>query len=322
MTTLVTGGTGYIGAHIVDLLRGQGRSVVIVDDIVTGIEERVPGVPIERLDLSEDATVVRLRELMIEHDVDEVVHLAARKQVGESVQRPTWYFKQNLGGLANLLAAMGEAGVSRLVFSSSAAVYGNGAGVPLLETDETRPVNPYGETKLVGEWMIRDEAASRSLRAISLRYFNVAGAARPELADRAVLNLIPMVFQKLAEGENPVIFGDTYDTADGTCVRDFVHVADLADAHLAALSRLHEQADGFDVFNVGTGRGYSVRDVVKEVAVVSGIDVHPSVEAPRSGDPDSVVADVDKIGRVLGWSATRSLTDMVSSAWSAQESFR
>ena len=322
MTTLVTGGTGYIGAHIVDLLRGQGRSVVIVDDIVTGIEERVPGVPIERLDLSEDATVARLRELMIEHDVDEVVHLAARKQVGESVQRPTWYFKQNLGGLANLLAAMSEAGVSRLVFSSSAAVYGNGAGVPLLETDETRPVNPYGETKLVGEWMIRDEAASRSLRAISLRYFNVAGAARPELADRAVLNLIPMVFQKMAEGENPVIFGDTYDTADGTCVRDFVHVADLADAHLAALSRLHEQADGFDVFNVGTGRGYSVRDVVKEVAVVSGIDVHPSVEAPRSGDPDSVVADVDKIGRVLGWSATRSLTDMVSSAWSAQESFR
>lgn len=322
MTTLVTGGTGYIGAHIVDLLRGQGRSVVIVDDIVTGIEERVPGVPIERLDLSEDATVVRLRELMIEHDVDEVVHLAARKQVGESVQRPAWYFKQNLGGLANLLAAMGEAGVSRLVFSSSAAVYGNGAGVPLLETDETRPVNPYGETKLVGEWMIRDEAASRSLRAISLRYFNVAGAARPELADRAVLNLIPMVFQKLAEGENPVIFGDTYDTADGTCVRDFIHVADLADAHLAALSRLHEQTDGFDVFNVGTGRGYSVRDVVKEIAVVSGTDVHPSVEAPRPGDPDSVVADVDKIGRVLGWSATRSLTDMVSSAWSAQESFR
>lgn len=322
MTTLVTGGTGYIGAHIVDLLRGQGQSVVIVDDIVTGIEERVPGVPIERLDLSEDATVVRLRELMIEHDVDEVVHLAARKQVGESVQRPAWYFKQNLGGLANLLAAMGEAGVSRLVFSSSAAVYGNGAGVPLLETDETLPVNPYGETKLVGEWMIRDEAASRSLRAISLRYFNVAGAARPELADRAVLNLIPMVFQKLAEGENPVIFGDTYDTADGTCVRDFIHVADLADAHLAALSRLHEQADGFDVFNVGTGRGYSVRDVVKEIAVVSGTDVHPSVEAPRPGDPDSVVADVDKIGRVLGWSATRSLTDMVSSAWSAQESFR
>ena len=322
MTTLVTGGTGYIGAHIVDLLLRQGRSVIIVDDIVTGFEDRVPGVPIERMDLSEDDTVARLRELMIAHDVDEVVHLAARKQVGESVQRPAWYFKQNLGGLANLLVAMGEAGVSRLVFSSSAAVYGNGAGVPLLETDETRPVNPYGETKLVGEWMIRDEAASRSLRAISLRYFNVAGAARPELADRAVLNLIPMVFHKIAEGENPIIFGDTYDTADGTCVRDFIHVADLADAHLAALSRLHEQADAFDVFNVGTGRGYSVRDVVEEVAVVSGIPVHPRVEAPRPGDPGSVVAAVDKIGRVLGWSATRSLTDMVSSAWSAQESFR
>lgn len=322
MTTLVTGGTGYIGAHIVDLLRSQGRSVVIVDDVVTGIEARVPGVPIVRLELSADAAVARLRDLMIEYEVDEVVHLAARKQVGESVQRPTWYFQQNLGGLANLLAAMGEAGVSRLVFSSSAAVYGNGAGVPLLETDETRPVNPYGETKLVGEWMIRDEAAVRPLRAISLRYFNVAGAARPELADRAVLNLIPMVFQKMAEGQNPVIFGDTYDTADGTCVRDFIHVADLADAHLAALSRLHEQTDPFDVFNVGTGRGYSVRDVVDEVAAVSGTDVHASIESPRPGDPGSVVADVDKIGRVLGWSATRSLTDMVSSAWSAQESFR
>lgn len=322
MTTLVTGGTGYIGAHIVDLLRGQGRSVVIVDDVVTGIEARVPGVPIERMELSEDTAVARLRDLMIEHRVDEVVHLAARKQVGESVQRPTWYFQQNLGGLANLLAAMGEAGVSRLVFSSSAAVYGNGAGVPLLETDETRPVNPYGETKLVGEWMIRDETAARPLRAISLRYFNVAGAARPELADRAVLNLIPMVFQKMAEGQNPVIFGDTYDTADGTCVRDFIHVADLADAHLAALSRLHEQDEPFDVFNVGTGRGYSVRDVVNEVAIVSGADLHPSIESPRPGDPASVVADVDKIDRVLGWSATRSLNDMVSSAWSAQESFR
>ena len=322
MTTLVTGGTGYIGAHIVDLLRGQGRSVVIVDDVVTGIEARVPGVPIERFELSEDAYVARLRELMIEHDVDEVVHLAARKQVGESVQRPTWYYRQNVGGLANLLTAMGEAGVSRLVFSSSAAVYGNGAGVPLRETDETRPVNPYGETKLVGEWMIRDAAVSGPLRAISLRYFNVAGAARPELADRAVLNLIPMVFQKMDEGQNPVIFGDTYDTADGTCVRDFIHVADLADAHLAALSRLHEQAEPFDVFNVGTGRGYSVRDVVDEVARVSGTDLQPSVESPRPGDPGSVVADADKIGRVLGWTATRSLTDMVSSAWSARESFR
>ncbi|TFD29404.1 UDP-glucose 4-epimerase GalE [Cryobacterium cryoconiti] len=322
MTTLVTGGTGYIGAHIVDLLREQGRSVVIVDDVVTGIEARVPGVPIARMELSEDTAVARLRDLMIEHQVDEVVHLAARKQVGESVQRPTWYFQQNLGGLANLLAAMGEAGVSRLVFSSSAAVYGNGAGVPLLETDETRPVNPYGETKLVGEWMIRDETAARPLRAISLRYFNVAGAARPELADRAVLNLIPMVFQKMAEGQNPVIFGDTYDTADGTCVRDFIHVADLADAHLAALTRLHEQDEPFDTFNVGTGRGYSVRDVVNEVAIVSGADLHPSIESPRPGDPASVVADVDKIDRVLGWSATRSLTDMVSSAWSAQESFR
>lgn len=322
MTTLVTGGTGYIGAHIVDLLCKQGRSVVIADDVVTGIEGRVHGVPIVRLELSEDTAVARLRDLMIEHDVDEVVHLAARKQVGESVQRPTWYFKQNVGGLANLLTAMGEAGVSRLVFSSSAAVYGNGSGAPLRETDETLPVNPYGETKLVGEWMIRDAAVSGPLRAISLRYFNVAGAAQPELADRAVLNLIPMVFQKMAEGKNPLIFGDTYDTADGTCVRDFIHVADLADAHLAALSRLHEQADAFDVFNVGTGRGYSVRDVVNEVAVVSGTDLHPSVESPRPGDPAFVVAEVDKIGRVLGWSATRSLSDMVSSAWSAQESFR
>ncbi|TFC86116.1 UDP-glucose 4-epimerase GalE [Cryobacterium sp. TMT3-29-2] len=322
MTTLVTGGTGYIGAHIVDLLLKQGRSVVIADDVVTGIEARVPGVPILRLELSEDTAVARLRDLMMEHDVDEVVHLAARKQVGESVQRPTWYFQQNLGGLANLLAAMGEAGVTRLVFSSSAAVYGNGAGLPLLETDETRPVNPYGETKLVGEWMIRDETVARPLRAISLRYFNVAGAARPELADRAVLNLIPMVFQKMAEGQNPVIFGDTYDTADGTCVRDFIHVADLADAHLAALSRLHEQPEPFDVFNVGTGRGYSVRDVVDAVARVSGTDLHPSIESPRPGDPASVVAEVDKIGRVLGWSAIRSLSDMVSSAWSAQESSR
>lgn len=321
MTTLVTGGTGYIGAHVVDLLHRRGDSVVIVDDMATGIPSRVPGdVPLLKLDLSDGQAAERVRAFMLEHGVDEAIHFAARKQVGESVERPLWYYQQNVGGFLNLLDAVQAAGVERLVFSSSAAVYGNGQGRAIRESDPTLPVNPYGQTKLMGELMLRDITATTSLRAISLRYFNVAGAGRAELSDRAVLNLVPMVFERITTGRNPLIFGDSYDTPDGTCVRDFVHVVDLAEAHLAALASLRSGSLRYADYNVGTGHGYSVAEVVSAVAEISGRSFHPEVAPPRRGDPAAVVADVSKIETELDWVAKRSLTDMVSSAWQAWDS--
>ena len=203
-----------------------------------------------------------------------------------------------------MLLAMADAKVDQLVFSSSAAVYGDAAGEPLPETSQTVPVSPYGETKLVGEWLVADGARSQGLKAMSLRYFNVAGAGSPELGDPAVLNLVPMVFERLDAGESPRIFGDDYPTDDGTCIRDYIHVADLAVAHVAALDALAAQTDaGHRVYNVGTGAGTSVREMVDLILEVSGSSLTPEVLPRRPGDPASVTADPRKINEELGWKA-------------------
>lgn len=322
MSVLVTGGAGYIGAHVVRLLRERGDSVVIVDDLATGRVERVSGLPLTQLDLAESDAPARLAAVFAEHQIDAVIHFAARKRVGESVERPAWYYQQNVGGLANLLMAMESAGVGRLVFSSSAAVYGRSEGAMLTERAATQPMNPYGETKLVGEWLVNDAVAASGMRATSLRYFNVAGAGWPELGDAAVLNLVPMVFERLDAGESPVIFGGDYPTVDGTCVRDYVHVLDLAEAHLAALDATREGDPRHDVFNVGTGTGSSVREMVDEILRVSGSDARPEVRERRPGDPAEVVADATLIAERLGWRARRGVTDIVESAWRAHVGFR
>lgn len=317
MTILVTGGAGYIGAHVVRLLLERGQRVVVVDDLSTGSAGRIGDAVLVEQDVAEPGAVQVLTDVLRAYEVEAVVHFAARKQVGESVQRPTYYFQQNVGGLTNLLTAMEAAGVDRLVFSSSAATYGN-PSVPVVdEKQHPEPINPYGETKLIGEWLGRDAARAWGLRFVGLRYFNVAGAGWDDLGDPAILNLIPMVLDRIERGLRPAIFGDDYPTPDGTCIRDYIHVLDLADAHVAALAYLQQSDREYDVFNVGTGSGASVRQVIDGLAAASGLTIDPVVEPRRAGDPAQLVASPERINSVLGWHATQSFEEILTSAWAA-----
>jgi UDP-glucose 4-epimerase len=312
-TWLVAGGAGYIGAHVVRSLQAGGIGAVVIDDLSTGDARRVD-VPFVHGDIGDlDLVTDTLRR----HRITGVVHLAADKQVAESMLEPLTYYRRNVVNLLQLLTAMDRADVTKLVFSSSAAVYGMVESALVGEDHPARPINPYGETKLVGEWLIRDQARATGLRFAALRYFNVAGTASPELADHGRTNLIPMVFDALDRGDQPVIFGGQYPTPDGTCVRDFIHVQDLADAHVAAIAALDEPGAAH-VFNVGCGRGYSVREVIEMVAEVSGRSIEPRLGAARPGDPAMVVADAAHINSTLGWRPRHDLREMVRSAWQAQ----
>jgi UDP-glucose 4-epimerase len=290
--------------------------VVVVDDLSTGKLGRIGDVPCVRIDLAKDDSSARIADVIAAHGVTAVIHLAAKKQVGESVEHPAFYYRENVGGLANLLLGMEGTAVDRLVFSSSAAVYGSPALPTVTEKNATRPVNPYGETKLAGEWLLRDATRSPGIRSLSLRYFNVAGAGWPDLGDCKPLNLLTLAIEAIERGEQPLIFGDDFPTPDGTGVRDYVHVMDLAAAHLVALDALVGGLE-HDVFNVGTGTGASVREILDELRRASGHDREPRVTPRRAGDPAAVVADVMRISQELGWRAERGLADMVESAWAA-----
>ncbi|MFD4628596.1 UDP-glucose 4-epimerase GalE [Streptomyces sp. NPDC058284] len=314
MTWLITGGAGYIGAHVARVMAGAGEGVVVLDDISSGVPQRLPAdMPLVR-GSSLDGKL--LRRVFAEYGVTGVVHLAARKQVGESVEQPLRYYRENLGGLTTLLEAVAEAGITRFVFSSSAAVYGNPPDAEFVREDTPCvPVSPYGETKLAGEWLVRAAGRAHGIGTVCLRYFNVAGAASPELADTGVFNVIPMVFDRLMRDEPPRIFGDTHPTPDGTCVRDYVHVSDLAEAHLAAARRLTDGAEGDLTVNIGRGRGVSVRELVTLIGEVSG-DTRPAlVEPARAGDSPRAVADARLAAEELGWTARRGVREMVESAW-------
>ena len=310
VTWLVTGGAGYIGLHVVRALQASGEDVLVLDDLSTGRASLLTA-PLVVGDVGDRALLDRV---LAGGAVHGVVHLAARKQVAESVADPLRYYRENVGALTTLLEAMREHGVGTLVFSSSAAVYGE-VDVPLVtERTPTAPASPYGETKLVGEWMVRAAAGAHGLRYALLRYFNVAGAGAPELADVGAANLVPMVFQRIAAGRPPMLFGDDHATPDGSCVRDYVHVADIADAHVAALR--HLDAGGADLLlNVGRGDGCSVREVLRTVAEVTGRDTGPEVLPRRPGDPPRVVAANDAIRTQLGWEPVHDLHAMVASAW-------
>ncbi|GJF20204.1 MULTISPECIES: UDP-glucose 4-epimerase GalE [Streptomyces] len=315
MSWLVTGGAGYIGAHVVRALVDGGESVVVYDDLSTGRADRVPaGVPLVVGSVLDGPL---LEGAIRDHAVTGVVHIAAKKQVGESVEQPLRYYRENVTGLQTLLEAMTACGADRLVFSSSAAVYGMPDVDLVTEDTPCLPMSPYGETKLVGEWLINAAARAHGIRAASLRYFNVAGAAAPELADTGVFNLIPMVFERLEAGEAPRVFGDDYATPDGTCVRDYIHVQDIASAHLAAARRLTDAPQGTALtLNIGRGEGSSVQEMVDRILKVAGKeDVAPLVTDRRPGDPARVVASADRAREELGWSARHGLDDMIDSAW-------
>jgi UDP-glucose 4-epimerase len=314
---LVTGGAGYIGAHVVRALQASGRSVVVLDDFSSGVESKVPiGVPIIRASVL-DAAVVE--QTLREHDIDGVIHLAAKKAAGESVHMPLEYYRENVLGMLALLEAMRAVGVRNLVYSSSAAVYGTPMHNPISEDFLLQPESPYGETKVIGEWMARDAGIAHGLSWIALRYFNVAGAASNDLGDPSVNNLVPMVFRALGDGKRPQIFGDDYPTADGTCIRDYIHVSDLADAHIAAAARCEQESVAL-TFNVGRGVGSSVREVMDVISEVIGHDVNAEVVGRRAGDPPASTAATELIEASLGWRARHDLRDMVTSAWSAWES--
>jgi UDP-glucose 4-epimerase len=311
MTWLVTGGAGYIGAHVVRALREGGVDVVVLDDLSTGDASRVGDTPLVRASLLDRASIDRV---LVNHEVSGVVHIAAKKQVGESVEDPYYYYRQNVLGQLTLMEAMRDSGVRRFVFSSSAATYGSPETAVVEEKAALEPESPYGQTKVVGEWLAVDAEAAYGVRSVCLRYFNVAGAAAPELGDPEALNLIPMVFQRLTARQAPQIFGDDYPTPDGTCIRDYIHVADIATAHVAAARHLERGGESLRL-NIGRGQGSSVREVIEMIRDVTGLDVAPEVVARRPGDPPRTVASADAIRDRLGWSARYDLRQMVESAW-------
>ncbi|WP_042801014.1 UDP-glucose 4-epimerase GalE [Streptomyces sp. C] len=307
---LVTGGAGYVGSVVAAHLLEAGHEVTILDNLSTGFAEGVPA----------GATLIdgRIQDAAdhLDSSYDAVLHFAASSQVGESVVNPGKYWDNNVGGTLALLTAMREAGVRRLVFSSTAATYGEPAEGALTETSVTAPTNPYGASKLAVDHMIAGECAAHGLAAVSLRYFNVAGAYR-EFGERhdPETHLIPLVLQvALGQRESISVFGDDYPTPDGTCVRDYIHVADLAEAHLSAL-RVAAEGEHL-VCNLGNGSGFSVREVIETVRKVTGREI-PEVVAPRrAGDPAVLVASARTAHERLGWTPTRSdLTNIVTDAW-------
>jgi UDP-glucose 4-epimerase len=312
MSWLLIGGAGYIGAHVLHRLVDDGQQAVVLDDLSTGRRDRLPaGVPfIEASCLDQAATLDVIRG----HGVTGVIFLAGRKSAADSVSHPLGYYRANVEALRAVLETMDVAGVRHIVLSSSAAVYGVPAQPAVGETSSTVPINPYGETKLVSEWLLRSAGVACGLSWVSLRYFNVVGAARPHLADRDGMNLLSIVLRCARSGEPVRITGTDYPTADGTGVRDYVHASDVADAHLAAVRKI-ELAPSADVYNVGTGLGYSVLDIVRQARAVTGLPIRTVRAERRPGDPAEVVARVDKIADEIGWRARFTLHDMVCSAW-------
>jgi UDP-glucose 4-epimerase len=318
MTVLVTGGAGYIGSHTVRLLASQGRDVVVLDSLEHGDKSRLGSVPLFQGDINDERIIEKICR---KHDITDVVHFAAYKAVGESMDQPLRYYNNNVAGTIALVRSLLSNGVNRIVFSSSAAVYGNPESVPVTEESALRPESVYAETKSVVERFL-SSCDAIGLRSVSLRYFNAAGAS----ADASIgedwsmsQNLVPLVMKAILGFSGPLnVFGNDYPTPDGTCIRDYIHVDDLADAHVKALDYLSTGGKSL-ACNVGTGKGTSVLDVLNLAEQVSGRKVPYNIVGRRSGDPVSVYADPTLIRALLGWKATRDVRDIVSSAWNWHE---
>jgi UDP-glucose-4-epimerase GalE len=312
---LVTGGAGYIGSHTVHFLLKQGHSVTVVDNLSRGHKENVPNRLLEVLDLRETG---RLADLMKARNCEAVIHFAAYIAVGESTKAPEMYFSNNVGGSTSLFEAMQHAGVNKLVFSSTAAAYGIPAVVPITEDQPYAPINPYGDSKVMVEKMIAWLDQYRDFRSIRLRYFNACGAEADaglgETHDPET-HLIPLLLEAVLTGRPMTIFGDDYPTPDGTCIRDYIHVSDLAEAHVLAVEYLLRGGESH-IFNVGTGFGHSVKEVLDAVERITGKKVPHTIGPRREGDPPVLVADSHLLQNTLKWKPTRAALDrIVGDAW-------
>jgi UDP-glucose 4-epimerase len=322
MTWVVTGGAGYIGAHVARCLLESGRDVVVIDDLSSGYARFVP----EKARFVQGSVVdpgaVDAALDGAEGAVRGVVHLAGFKYAGVSMQRPLHTYEQNVTALQVLLARMAERGVTNLVFSSSAATFGTPDVDLVTERTPTRPESPYGETKLIGEWLIRDVARVTPLAHTALRYFNVVGSGSEDICDTSPHNLFPLVLAALTSGGTPQVRGVDYPTPDGSCVRDYVHVQDIALAHVAAAEALEAGRPLEPVYNLGSGQGLSVLQIMDAVRRVTGIDFTPVIADRRPGDPARIVASGELAARDLGWANRHDLDDMVASAWAAWQKYR
>jgi UDP-glucose 4-epimerase len=322
MKILVTGGAGYIGSHMVRLLVERGDEVTVLDDLSTGHADAVRGAQLVKGDIGDSATTTKL---LREREIEAVVHFAGVSQVGESVANPAKYQARNVGGSAALLRAMREASVGKIVFSSTAAVYGEPQRLPIDEEHPTRPVNPYGATKLEVERMLAEGSARQGLSAAVLRYFNAAGAEPAAgLGERhdPETHLIPLVLRAAAQGRAVSVFGKDYATRDGSCVRDYIHVSDLCGAHLLALERLAAPG-AYECFNLGTGEGATVLEVIEAARRVTRRDIRVVFENRRPGDPPALVADAAKARRLLGWQPAQSgIEAIVRDAWEFEQGLK
>jgi UDP-glucose 4-epimerase len=313
---LVCGGAGYIGSHAVYRLIEKGEKVIVVDNLQTGHREAVhPEAVFYQGDIRDRAF---LRDVFRKHEIDTVIHFAANSLVGESMQEPLKYYDNNVYGTQVLLEIMNEFGVKQIVFSSTAAVYGEPKQIPIVETDPTMPTNTYGETKLAMEKMMKWVDRACGIRYISLRYFNVAGAYGTLIGEDhdPETHLIPLILKvPLGQREEIHIFGDDYDTHDGTCIRDYIHVLDLVDAHILAVEKLRSGVES-NVYNLGNGNGFTVKEVIEAARKVTGHPIPARVMARRPGDPAKLVASAEKAKRELGWEPKHtSIIDIVASAW-------
>ena len=313
---LVTGGAGYIGSHTVRELRSRGADVVVYDNLVTGHVEAVGDAPFVKGDIFDKDLLVKTFQ---DYNVDSVVHFAAYSLVGESMTNPAKYYRNNVAGTLSLLDAMLEAGVKYLVFSSSAATYGDTGDGLITEDSPQRPTSVYGQTKLMMEQLMSDYDKAYGMKYVALRYFNAAGAhVSGEIGEdhHPESHLIPIILQAALGLRSHIgIFGDDYPTRDGTCIRDYIHITDLADAHIRALDYLKSGGKS-TYYNLGNGNGFSVKEVIETARRVTGIDIPAKVEGRRAGDPATLVASSEKIKRELGWDPQfDTLEEIVASAW-------
>ena len=314
---LVCGGAGYIGSHAVRQLIDKGEEVIIVDNLETGHEDAIhPKAKFYKVDIRDEKSLNKVFE---ENKIDEVIHFAANSLVGESMTNPLKYFNNNVHGTEVLLKVMVAHDVNKIVFSSKAATYGEPKNIPILESDETNPTNAYGETKLCMEKMMKWADKAHGVKYISLRYFNVAGAhVSGEIGEdhNPETHLIPLILQvPLGKREFISIFGDDYETHDGTCIRDYIHVTDLADAHILAVHKLREGSES-NIYNLGSGNGFTVKEMIEAARKVTEHEIPAKVCERRSGDPAKLVASSEKARRELGWNPKyENVEDMISSAW-------